>query len=100
MPAHERAPPGQRRRRRRGRPIRAAVAIVLGAGVALAHLGADWFLFIFLGAGLAVAYLALTSASHVDLLYTALDIDTRHRRADVLTIEDERDPDVAASRAP
>lgn len=77
-----------------------AAAIVLGAGVALAHFGADWFLFIFLGAGLAVAYLALTSASHVDLLYTALDIDTRHRRADVLTIEDERDPDVAASRAP
>lgn len=56
------------------------VAIVIGAGVALGHFGADWFLFIFVGAGLPVGYLLLTSASHVDFLYVALGIDTRHPR--------------------
>lgn len=53
--------------------------ILVGAGVALTRVGADWFLFVIVGAGLPVGYLLLTSAAHVDLLYTALGIDTRHR---------------------
>lgn len=55
--------------------------IVVSAYFALRTFGADWILFIVLGAGLAIGYLLLTSAAHVDFLYAALGVDTRHRVA-------------------
>lgn len=55
--------------------------ILVAAWFALTRLGADWILFIIVVSGVSIGYLLLSSAAHVDFLYAALGVDTRHRRA-------------------
>lgn len=56
------------------------VAIAVAAWFGLTNLGADWALLIIVASGFGIAYLLLSSAAHVDAVYSFLGIDTRHRR--------------------